>query len=172
MCGILCIVSCSDGRIDCSAVPTRSDEPQCCDDVPGEAPTAAAFQASLLRRGPDAVDSTTVVCGDVAVELHASLLQLRGTDTCVALKRLDGCFLCYNGEVFDGVAVRDEENDGDALCASLVSSRTLVPGVLSRLRGPWSLVFLDSGNGVLWFGRDIFGRRRFAHNQPVRLLVF
>lgn len=168
MCGILCIVSCDDGRlISCETVQSASETPAESreSNSAGGAPTAAWFQSSLHHRGPDAVESIAVECGNAALELHASLLQLRGAVTCPALKCLDNCLLCFNGEVFGGLPVGDDENDGDVLCQALVrgsASGQHVPEVLSRLQGPWSLVFWDNGSGVLWFGRDVFGRRRHA----------
>ena len=32
-----------------------------------------------------------------------------------------------------------------------------VPLLLGRLRGPWSLIYLNQATGMLWFGRDIMG---------------
>lgn len=66
-----------------------------------------------------------------------------------------------SGEVFDGLAVAAAENDGAVLLHALLREAPGgVPAVLSRVRGPWALVFWEARSGTLWFGRDVLGRRR------------
>lgn len=33
-----------------------------------------------------------------------------------------------------------------------------VTELLSRLRGPWALMYWHAGSGTLWFGRDCIGK--------------
>ena len=101
-----------------------------------------------------------MACSGATVQLSGSLLQLRGTAATPALKRSGQCLLCFNGELFGGLPVGEAENDGDALCAALVAAKSDVVGTLSGLQGPWAFVLWDGD--TLWFGRDVFGRRRHA----------
>ena len=157
MCGILCIVTCEGQSIDCGAV-----EHTAVDSVPVEAQelTPASFDSTLAHRGPDAVERASVACSGASVELFGSLLQLRGSTTTRALKRSGQCVLCFNGELYRGLPLGEAENDGDALCAALVAAGTDIVATLSRLQGPWAFAFWDGD--TLWFGRDVFGRRRHA----------
>ena len=62
------------------------------------------------------------------------------------------------GEVFGGLPVPDGANDGAALMAALGEQGSSVAGVLSRLRGPWALVYWHAPSQTLWFGRDAVGK--------------
>lgn len=158
MCGILCIVT-SDGRsIDCDAVQHTAGDRAPEAPVEAQELTPASFHSTLARRGPDAIDRASVACSGATVQLSGSLLQLRGTAATPALKRSGQCLLCFNGELFGGLPVGEAENDGDALCAALVAAKSDVVGTLSGLQGPWAFVLWDGD--TLWFGRDVFGRRR------------
>lgn len=54
-------------------------------------------------------------------------------------------------------------NDGQVVLAALLAATAhdplAVPAVLSRIRGPWALVYWQPALRRLWFGRDAIGRR-------------
>jgi asparagine synthetase B (glutamine-hydrolysing) len=71
------------------------------------------------------------------------------------------------------VAVADDGNDAAALLAELRAAEAAageegegegegawVVRLLSRIRGPWALVFWHAPSQRLWWGRDAIGRRR------------
>ena len=160
MCGILCIVTCEGRSIDCGAVERTAVDRFPETTVEAQELTPASFDSTLAHRGPDVVETASVACSGASVELFGSLLQLRGSTTTRALKRSGQCVLCFNGELYSGLSLGEAENDGDALCAALVAVDTDIVATLSRLRGPWAFAFWDGD--TLWFGRDVFGRRRHA----------
>ncbi|KAI8466953.1 MAG: asparagine synthase-domain-containing protein [Monoraphidium minutum] len=109
--------------------------------------------------------STTLPLNDggrpATLLLAASLLQLRGAHRVrTPLAAASGGVLCYNGELFGGLPLPPGANDGEALLAALEAAAPgAVPGVLSALRGPWSLLYWRPATCTLWFGRDWLGRR-------------
>ncbi|GLI65455.1 hypothetical protein VaNZ11_008836 [Volvox africanus] len=126
--------------------------------------------AALRSRGPDFLGSQSVEARDIACRLHfiASLLQLRGIKPGRSPGvSAHGHILCFNGEVFGGLDVPPGENDGARLLASLAESDPRsVPELVSRLRGPWALLFWDPIRQLLWFGRDLLGRRSLLVHFP------
>lgn len=115
------------------------------------------------------------------LHLAASLLQLRGSSA-AGSPLVDGAgnVLCFNGEVFGGLHVPPAANDAacllDALARLLADAdaagaqhaeqqqqqqqggeRDSVPALLSRLRGPWALLYWQQASQTLWFGRDVMG---------------
>lgn len=91
------------------------------------------------------------------LHLAASLLQLRGsTPSTSPLQDSQGNVLCFNGEVFSGLQIPPGGNDGKALLAALQQEPSPV-GVLSGLRGPWSLIYWQEQQQTLWFARDVMG---------------
>lgn len=52
-----------------------------------------------------------------------------------------------------------DSNDGKALLAALAAcdAPQQVVSVLSRLRGPWSLIYWQMKTNLLWFARDWLG---------------
>lgn len=112
-------------------------------------------------------------------------LQLRGTNPIIQpLVDASGNILVYNGEIFGGIHVGSGNNDGDILmqlleqCCSSVSNqhagnfgsfeeeKDTIPMLLSRIKGPWSLIYWQSSSKTLWFGRDAFGRRSLLVHWP------
>lgn len=93
--------------------------------------------------------------------LKSSVLQLRGSSPVrPPLHSPSGDVLLFNGEVFGGLDIAPGGNDAEALLASLSEADTAeIPALLSRLRGPWALVYWESSASTLWFGRDVMGRR-------------
>ncbi|XP_073059357.1 uncharacterized protein [Primulina eburnea] len=112
-------------------------------------------------------------------------LQLRGVDPVVQpLTDASVNVLVYNGEIFGGIYFNSDSNDTEVLmqslgkccsCISHVDSRSSccsgtsqdsVPELLSRIKGPWSLIYWQDTSKTLWFGRDAFGRRSLLVHWP------
>ncbi|KAK3039830.1 hypothetical protein RJ639_027143, partial [Escallonia herrerae] len=112
-------------------------------------------------------------------------LQLRGMDP-VSQPLVDafGNILVYNGEIFGGIHVSSNSNDGEILmqslgscCACSSSGHTItcyhsgkgqnsVPDLLSIIKGPWALIYWQHNTKTMWFGRDGFGRRSLLVHWP------
>jgi len=140
------------------------------DDDEAEHRVVARFEDNVRRRGRDAFSATRLIPGSGdgthrrRLVFLSSLLQMQGVEARRAMLRDGDRVLLYNGEVYDGLPVgaNDDRNDGEALFEALVSSGSSVASVMSGIRGPWAFVYYDGGDGdggVLWWGRDVFGRK-------------
>eukprot|EP00210_Caulerpa_lentillifera_P000469 g452.t1 len=92
----------------------------------------------------------------------SSLLQLRGvTKVGSPLIDKEGNVLLYNGELYGGIDVQLDENDGEKLLnkLSMVHSDRDLVDIFVQLLGPWSLIYWKKDGKELWFGRDCLGRR-------------
>lgn len=76
-----------------------------------------------------------------------------------------GNFL-YAGEVFGGIELSSYDNDTEVLLKSLERAKSLVPDVLSMIRGPWAIIYWQESSRTLWFGKDAFGRRSLLVHWP------
>ncbi|KAJ1721081.1 hypothetical protein LPJ53_004350 [Coemansia erecta] len=117
--------------------------------------------------GPDVSDELTVALPAATVRLAAHVLHLRGTAPVPQpLTSPAGDILCWNGEVFGGLAV-GIANDGELLLRHILSEQQQqqpadglhVLRALRSIRGPYALAFLDRAASALWFARDPLGRR-------------
>eukprot|EP00249_Psilotum_nudum_P008673 c21436_g1_i1 orf=198-2339(+) len=120
-------------------------------------------------------------------------LQLRGIcPVFQPLQDIHNNLLVYNGEVFGGLSVGLEENDAEKVMLALqnccscpchthhetvrncfcgseggfVNNHVTVAELLSRIRGPWALIYWQEKSKTLWFGRDILGRRSLLVHWP------
>ncbi|KAF9457110.1 asparagine synthase-domain-containing protein [Collybia nuda] len=125
---------------------------------------AANARRDVTNLGPDANSiyrtSADYLSSTLFLEFFASELRLRGLAPVVQPHQQDGDVLCWNGEIFDGISVAPENNDGVELFRKL---RTLgTPGEIS--------------SRCLFFGRDPLGRRsllihRYTSSLPYFLLT-
>ncbi|KAJ8774710.1 hypothetical protein K2173_017156 [Erythroxylum novogranatense] len=156
------------------------------------------LKAALLRRGPDSLGAKTLTlesristpidylencCAEL--RFFGATLQLRGLDAVVQpFEDSSGNILIYNGEIFGGVHVDRDGNDGEVLlhmlgkccscsssehetaCSSNEQGRDSIPHVLSSIKGPWALIYWQYKSRTLWFGRDAFGRRSLLVHWP------
>ncbi|PON64653.1 Asparagine synthase family amidotransferase [Trema orientale] len=120
-------------------------------------------------------------------ELHffGATLQLRGMSPIVQpFLDSSGNILVYNGEIFGGIHIGSDENDAEVLLRALKeccscnthldkrschcdkSGKSSVVDVLSRIRGPWAVIYWQDSSRTLWFGRDAFGRRSLLVHWP------
>jgi asparagine synthetase B (glutamine-hydrolysing) len=132
------------------------------------------LQVELPCDASSSSSSTSTAACCLSLHMAASLLQLRGSSPSTSpLSDAQGNTLCFNGEVFSGLDIPQGGNDGKALLAALqqapvqsASSAAAggsvcegVVGVLSKLRGPWALIYWQAQQQTLWFGRDVMGRQ-------------
>ncbi|XP_021636413.2 uncharacterized protein LOC110632482 isoform X2 [Hevea brasiliensis] len=120
-------------------------------------------------------------------QLHfiGATLQLRGrTPVTQPLVDYSGNILIYNGEIFGGIHVESDSNDGEILmktlgrccscssrehtsaCSSSGKGKSSVLDVLSTIKGPWGVIYWQDSSRTLWFGRDAFGRRSLLVHWP------
>ena len=121
----------------------------------------------ISARGPDSLQTYTVqisIPGNnsqtfLELTFTSSVLHLRGQDVTVQpLVSESGDVLCWNGEIWQGLNIEDNENDGLKLLAALTSEKS-VWKVMETVEGPWAMVYYSSSERKLWYGRDCLGRR-------------
>lgn len=133
----------------------------------GDSPSADhdGLAPYISARGPDSLQTyrlqIPVGYSEQLLELTftSSVLHLRGREVTVqplVSDKLD--VLCWNGEVWQGLNVHDDENDGLKLLEAL-STEKAVWKVMEGIEGPWAMVYFSSNDKKLWFGRDCLGRR-------------
>ncbi|XP_019053433.1 PREDICTED: asparagine synthetase domain-containing protein 1 isoform X4 [Nelumbo nucifera] len=137
--------------------------------------------------GVTSVQSNDCILGKSVAELlfFGATLQLRGTNQ-VYQPLVDGYgnLLVYNGEIFGGIHVGSNNNDTailmDALgrcfscncqgdkkaCYCTKGGQNSVPELLSKIKGPWALIYWQDSSKTMWFGRDAFGRRSLLVHWP------
>ncbi|KAI6136811.1 asparagine synthase-domain-containing protein [Pisolithus sp. B1] len=95
-------------------------------------------------------------------------LLLRGRAAVVQPHQQEGDVFCWNGEVFEGLDINPEENDGVKLFGRLRLECTpdSVPALLGSVEGPYAFVFYDSSSEKLYFARDPLGRRSLLIHKP------
>ncbi|KAL8586125.1 hypothetical protein ACOMHN_065088 [Nucella lapillus] len=123
----------------------------------------------LPRRGPDMQKGLMHRLWSGVRALFAGfVLHLRGSLTPQPLASDDGDLLLWNGEIFDGIEVKDDENDTQVLFQRLLKceSEQDILTVVQSIQGPWSLIFWQARREKLWFGRDVFGRRSLLWHLP------
>ncbi|KAL5987874.1 hypothetical protein ACLOJK_035630 [Asimina triloba] len=130
----------------------------------------------------DCAEDLYGISTDSAAELHliGATLQLRGTiPVHQPLEDASGNLLIYNG-----INVESDRNDGETLmhllgsrcygnfpefgnsCYCIENGQTSVPMLLSKIKGPWSLIYWQARSKTIWFGRDAFGRRSLLVHWP------
>ncbi len=154
----------------------------------------------LARRGPDVQQTLNFHLHEHhdgaigSLVLYGSVLSMRGPSPlaqplvsgrcdreAVVLTRICDSYmfslhLLWNGEVYSGIEIEADGNDGLAVLLALAEEYTHAHAivsagdflkefsqracaVLSRLNGPFAFVLYDSATQCMWFGRDFVGRR-------------
>lgn len=49
--------------------------------------------------------------------------------------------LLWKGEIFGGIDIASDENDGEVLMRLLGGCKGSVPNALSRIKGPWAIIY-------------------------------
>ncbi|KAI0082210.1 hypothetical protein K474DRAFT_1655557 [Panus rudis PR-1116 ss-1] len=136
-----------------------------CPDEESNKPFEVLFrelQAANTLRGPDAQNLLSTTVENVHMRFFASELRLRGTkDVFQPHTNSSGNILCWNGEIFEGIDVSLEENDGAKLFALLQTTQTIedVRDLLGRIEGPYGIVYYHKALNKVFFARDPLGRR-------------
>ncbi|KAJ7835293.1 asparagine synthase-domain-containing protein [Mycena leptocephala] len=123
-------------------------------------------------RGPDSQDTRQVsVTGSddtVVLDFFASELRLRGSDPVVQPREQDGNLFCWNGEIFDGMDITKEENDGVKLFHALSAVDTIeqVGELFGKIEGPYAFVYYHAVSERVFFARDPLGRRSLLIHKP------
>jgi asparagine synthetase B (glutamine-hydrolysing) len=165
MCGVLAIVE----GVEVEGCPAYDASAAAAVPPP---PAAADWAPALARRGPDGGGGAAVALGaGASLHLAGSLLQLRGSAPSAAplADARTGSLLLFNGEVFGGLPLAPGASDAAALLTALAAcaaDAAAVVGVLSRLRGPWALIYWSPEARTLFFGRDALGRRSLLRRGP------
>lgn len=146
----------------------------------GDCAAAGVLLPPLLNRGPDAQSSVTLpiggpIAGSSGLDLTvgATVLHMRGSVLhSQPVVTSDGSVFAWNGELFGGaVAVADSSSDTEALHAAICSAvsaggAAAVTSLLSRVHGPWSVLYFHGPSQTLFFGRDPVGRRSLLLRLP------
>ncbi|KAJ2028017.1 hypothetical protein IWW57_002355, partial [Coemansia sp. S610] len=128
------------------------------------------------RRGPDAHGEVpaTLPNGETQINLKfgAHVLHLRGSHTQKQPMEdtESGDIFCWNGEIFDGLEVDSNDNDGALLFDLLLRTKAedpteFIARVFSKIEGPYAFVYFDREQRRLWFSRDYLGRRSLLVNK-------
>ncbi|KZO99698.1 hypothetical protein CALVIDRAFT_476992 [Calocera viscosa TUFC12733] len=117
------------------------------------------------KQGPDHKASQTIILefstGKVGLRFFSSVLYLRGREvTTQPFVNIEGDVFCWNGEVFEGLQVGEEENDG-ALLFQALSAAQDPRDVIGQLEGPYA--FRSARR--LYFARDPLGRRSLLKHE-------
>ena len=135
-----------------------------------EAREAQAKCLKLLKaRGPDKVTEmeASLETGHSLV-MASSVLWLQGESmTSQPVTDEAGNILMWNGDIFD-IELEDEEEERDnsesdtsllsRLLSRCMTSRDILD-VMSRVHGPWAMVYYHKHSNTVWIGRDFFGRQ-------------
>eukprot|EP00756_Hemistasia_phaeocysticola_P007124 Hpha_TRINITY_DN1412_c0_g1::TRINITY_DN1412_c0_g1_i1::g.9641::m.9641 len=129
----------------------------------------------IRRRGPDASGELEVPLGPCVVQMHGSVLSMRGAQICrQPCGSADDGVLLWNGEVFSGLEVDERVGDTHAVRSLLVDAAdkgddAAVAAALCSVEGPFAFAFARGGR--LWFGRDPLGRRSLVIARTFQGLV-
>ncbi|GIY15564.1 asparagine synthetase domain-containing protein 1 [Caerostris extrusa] len=116
----------------------------------------------LKQRGPNYFQKISHSFSDVFhLNFISSVLHLRGISPSLQPVTDDaGNVLMWNGEILGGPLFEQSQSDVKVLSEKLFSctETSHVISVISSIEGPFAFVFYQN-NGLVWFGRDVFGRR-------------
>jgi len=121
----------------------------------------------ISSRGPDSLKTVkfnlaSTHAGSPELTFTSSVLHLRGAEVAVQpLVSTTGDILCWNGEVWKGLEIGENENDGLKLLDALssISERKKVWQIMEKVEGPWAMAYFSTRENKLYFGRDCLGRR-------------
>ncbi|KAJ7462632.1 asparagine synthase-domain-containing protein [Mycena galericulata] len=126
-------------------------------------------------RGPDSQDTRRVLVTDsdglhhaVVLDLFASELRLRGNHPIVQPHEQNNNIFCWNGEIFEGLDIAEDENDGVKLFDALQAVETVeqVYNLFGTIEGPYAFVYYHADSQRIFFARDPLGRRSLLIHKP------
>ncbi|EGC34264.1 hypothetical protein DICPUDRAFT_55929 [Dictyostelium purpureum] len=131
----------------------------------------------LLNRGPDSIEEKIKIIKskakneEITIELKliSSVLGLRGPLTVQPLEDDKGNILLWNGEMFGGYDIGIHDNDTCLLSHILSELSTSNPrdfiDIIIKIKGPFAFLYWQEKERMLWFGRDVLGRRSLLVNR-------
>ena len=136
---------------------------QCCRDI-------------LSRRGPDFSQEKIIKHPEFSLHLYSSVLWLQG-DRITEQPLVDEFenILMWNGDIFEIKDTDRNSQESDTLLLSRLLSEVTTPSemlnLMSRIHGPWALVYYQRSSNTVWFGRDFFGRQSLLISKSEKKLV-
>lgn len=123
----------------------------------------------LQNRGPDSFKIVSTKLNNFDFIFAASVLSLRGNhESQITVQPIEcaktGNVFLWNGEIFSSklFTVGDHENDG-AILFEVLNSRCSdeieLLKIFEQIEGPYAFVYYVKNAGLVYFGRDRFGRR-------------
>ena len=122
----------------------------------------------VTRRGPDKVTEAEVSLETGhSLVMASSVLWLQGESlTSQPVTDEASNILMWNGDIFDIELTDEEDRDHSESDTSLlarllsqcVTSRDILD-IMSRIHGPWAMVYFHKHSNTIWIGRDFFGRQ-------------
>ncbi|WVQ76186.1 hypothetical protein IAR50_005846 [Cryptococcus sp. DSM 104548] len=124
--------------------------------------TVDALSSTIKCRGPDCQGSYTDTFSTsngakVEVTLHASVLGLRGDLTSQPRKGRRSV-LGWNGQVFEGLNVKDGENDTQKIFEQLENGASF-DEILQNVEGPFACIYIDLEKSIIHYQLDPLSRR-------------
>ncbi|CAH1982260.1 unnamed protein product [Acanthoscelides obtectus] len=118
------------------------------------------FENTIKRRGPNSYNVKSIVTSNRCAVFAASVLWLQGqTLTDQPVEDYTSLFV-YNGDIFSGIPEDIRLQQGDTVpLLNLLKSSANISGTLSKIAGPYAFIYLDKSKEILYFGRDVYGRR-------------
>lgn len=111
------------------------------------------------RRGPTIQKKMEVTFPFFKALFYSSVLHLRGLK-CVAQPIYENSYIFqWNGEIFGSYPHVEESENDTAKLFDLLCQNSDTESVFLHIKGPWAFTFYDGKRNILYFGRDIFGRR-------------
>ncbi|KAJ3545305.1 hypothetical protein NM688_g5640 [Phlebia brevispora] len=155
MCGILFLLRTADREHDACEVEFNK--------------TFERLKTANAARGPDAQDTVKRRTKKLEFTYFDSELRLRGHDRISQPHRdAEGNLLCWNGEVFEGMDITLDENDGAKLFSRLRTSQTTedIIDLFGSIEGPYAFVYYHHDLRRIFFARDPLGRRSLLIHKP------
>ncbi|CAK9300828.1 unnamed protein product [Gordionus sp. m RMFG-2023] len=119
----------------------------------------------LHKRGPDCLNSYNISIDSYEINFVASVLHIRGKDICKQPQISNHNILLWNGEIFDGIDLTSNQSDTEILFKLLDHEDTNL--VFNKLKGPFAFIYWQSNKNILWFGKDVIGRRSLLLSKNI-----
>ncbi|KAF8587363.1 hypothetical protein K439DRAFT_1407774 [Ramaria rubella] len=126
------------------------------------------------QRREDVIINEPSTVGSISVSFVASTLHLRGASLVPQPHVSEKSVFCWNGEVFEGLDLITEDNDGAVLSAALdaLEEAEDIYSFISSIEGPYAFVYYQRCTHRLFFARDPLGRRSLLFHRPTRSSPF
>ncbi|KAG5639367.1 hypothetical protein H0H81_003511 [Sphagnurus paluster] len=135
-------------------------------------PDSQGLYRASVACAPDSPSPTTPHA--FSLEFYASELRLRGDRIIVQPHEKDGDVLCWNGEIFDGMEISPQENDGVCLFDKLRTLETpeQIRDLFGSIEGPYAFIYYQANSRRLLFSRDPLGRRSLLIHKPSQVAPY